>query len=207
MNSNKGAMFGLDARIALAIFGALSVISGAALYSAIQNAKVTSILTELQEIAKAIEAHMLDVGQWPVQNSPAALPTVAQFYDLKLNSLNQSNSLAGWNGPYISGYINGSGIGIKKGDLNYGLFMNVVEDTGWGGSTPWWGSTDSFCTSGKSCALWISVYNFKDEAIAKLIDSEVDNSDGETKGRVKWYTNSGDTMLLYRINSIENPNR
>ena len=37
---NKGAMFGLDARIALAIFGALSVISGAALYSTIQEADV-----------------------------------------------------------------------------------------------------------------------------------------------------------------------
>ena len=35
----KGAMFGLDARIALAIFGALSVISGAALYSAIKESK------------------------------------------------------------------------------------------------------------------------------------------------------------------------
>lgn len=35
----KGAMFGLDARIALAIFGALSVISGAALYSAYKTQK------------------------------------------------------------------------------------------------------------------------------------------------------------------------
>ena len=38
----KGAMFGLDARISLAIFGALSVISGAALYSAIQDSKSVS---------------------------------------------------------------------------------------------------------------------------------------------------------------------
>tara|TARA_Y100001960_G_scaffold319101_1_gene389950 strand:- start:3597 stop:3728 length:132 start_codon:yes stop_codon:yes gene_type:complete len=37
--TKKAAMFGLDARIALAIFGALSVISGAVLYSAIQDAK------------------------------------------------------------------------------------------------------------------------------------------------------------------------
>lgn len=36
--TKKAAMFGLDARIALVIFGALSVISGAALYSAIGNA-------------------------------------------------------------------------------------------------------------------------------------------------------------------------
>tara|TARA_Y100001960_G_C14595815_1_gene788039 strand:- start:886 stop:1026 length:141 start_codon:yes stop_codon:yes gene_type:complete len=44
----KGAMFGIDARIALAIFGALSAISGAALYSAIQQSKVTVLVTELE---------------------------------------------------------------------------------------------------------------------------------------------------------------
>ncbi len=46
MLANRGAMFGLDARIALAIFGALSVISGAALYSAIKESRITSLLTE-----------------------------------------------------------------------------------------------------------------------------------------------------------------
>ena len=60
---NKGAMFGLDVRIALAIFGALSVISGAALYSAIQDAEATAVLTELEEIGKAWEAYYLDTGE------------------------------------------------------------------------------------------------------------------------------------------------
>tara|TARA_Y100000590_G_scaffold312511_1_gene353198 strand:- start:819 stop:1040 length:222 start_codon:yes stop_codon:yes gene_type:complete len=62
MKLNKGAMFGLDARIALAIFGALSVISGAALYSAIQEARVTQLITSLNEIGKAYEAYILDTG-------------------------------------------------------------------------------------------------------------------------------------------------
>jgi hypothetical protein len=59
----KGAMFGLDARIALAIFGALSVISGAALYSAIQQSKVIALITDLNEIGKAYTAFALDTGQ------------------------------------------------------------------------------------------------------------------------------------------------
>ena len=53
MINKKGAIFGLDARIALTIFGALSVISGAALYSAIQESKVVALYTEFQEIGKA----------------------------------------------------------------------------------------------------------------------------------------------------------
>ncbi len=48
-------MFGLDARIALAIFRALSVISGAALYSAIQQSKVIAMVNQFEEIAKAYE--------------------------------------------------------------------------------------------------------------------------------------------------------
>ena len=52
----KGAMFGLDARIALAIFGALSVISGAALYSAIQDAQATAMIVRLNEVGKAFGA-------------------------------------------------------------------------------------------------------------------------------------------------------
>ncbi len=32
--SQRGAMFGLDARIALAIFGGLSIVTGASLYMA-----------------------------------------------------------------------------------------------------------------------------------------------------------------------------
>jgi hypothetical protein len=43
----KGAMFGLDARIALAIFGALSVISGASLYSEIKLKIVIKNVTYL----------------------------------------------------------------------------------------------------------------------------------------------------------------
>ena len=53
MVNKKGGMFGLNARIALAIFGALSVISGAALYSAIQQSKAISVLTTAKEIGKA----------------------------------------------------------------------------------------------------------------------------------------------------------
>ena len=49
-----GAMFGLDARIALAIFGALSVIVGATLYNTIQHTKVITLHQEFVEIEKAI---------------------------------------------------------------------------------------------------------------------------------------------------------
>lgn len=94
----KGAMFGLDARIALAIFGALSVVSGAALYSAIQESKVTSIIAEAKEIDKAVTAYMLDTGS---KHLPISTTTAWKMFDAK-NLVANKVSATGWSGPYVS---------------------------------------------------------------------------------------------------------
>jgi type II secretory pathway pseudopilin PulG len=94
----KGAMFGLDARIALVIFGALSVISGAALFSAIENAKFTAAATQASEIEKAFESYYLDTGSYPTNiHSDASF----NFYSMK--DLVTDPGVSGWKGPYISG--------------------------------------------------------------------------------------------------------
>ena len=93
----KGAMFGLDARIALAIFGSLSVISGASLYSAIKESKSVSFYTQITEIEKAIEALYLDVGYLPYEdNTTYTVPYVSYLYE------NKPATLSTWNGPYIA---------------------------------------------------------------------------------------------------------
>jgi type II secretory pathway pseudopilin PulG len=87
----KGALFGIDARVALSVFGALSLISGAALYSAIKDARVTSFYNEIKELEKAIVAMQVDLGYYPY---------FATFYvnasGLQNNNMNDNN----WKGPY-----------------------------------------------------------------------------------------------------------
>lgn len=95
--NNKGAMFGLDARIALAIFGALSVISGAALFSAIQESKVTYLVAEYSEIDKAIESYLLDTGSYIPFSSVSGLQSDGYLATDEL--ITSSNSL--WKGPYM----------------------------------------------------------------------------------------------------------
>jgi type II secretory pathway pseudopilin PulG len=88
-------MFGLDARIALAIFGALSVISGAALYSAIQQSKVTAFITNLEELEKSIEQYYLDTGV--IMRPSSGNPTM----DLSVDELfMEPVGVNNWNGPY-----------------------------------------------------------------------------------------------------------
>ena len=85
IHSQRGAMFGLDARIALAIFGGLSIITGAALFSALSQTTTTALITELDNIGKGYTNFVLDTG--------VDTTTIA---DLK------TSSLAGWQGPYTS---------------------------------------------------------------------------------------------------------
>lgn len=84
--SQKGAMFGLDARIALAIFGGLSVIAGAAVFGAISETKVTALVTELDNFSKAYTNHALDTA--------ADTLTIGDMW--------AKPATPNWNGPYVT---------------------------------------------------------------------------------------------------------
>tara|TARA_Y100001960_G_C14741413_1_gene863224 strand:+ start:1152 stop:1769 length:618 start_codon:yes stop_codon:yes gene_type:complete len=176
----KAAMFGLDARIALAIFGALSVISGAALYSAIQQSKTTALLTEMSELGKAVEGYMLDTGQ----NLPlwtGAVTTVTAEYEDLLTS-----TASGWNGPYYSQPIEGANTyRYKHADYEYGHVYYLQESTAWGDGTHWaaYGCGNASFTG--YCPIWIFISKV-DKSIVQALDQQVDGGDGGTTGRLKY---------------------
>jgi type II secretory pathway pseudopilin PulG len=115
MLTKRGAMFGLDARIALAIFGALSVISGASLYSAIQGAKVVALQTQFNEIEKSVEQYILDIGSAP--------PKTHNWVDLSY-LIENKDSNSNWNGPYIPDF---SANGVTITDSKY-LYFKIVKN-------------------------------------------------------------------------------
>ena len=59
IKSQRGAMFGLDARIALAIFGGLSVVAGAAIISAITETGASALATELDNVHKGYTQYVI----------------------------------------------------------------------------------------------------------------------------------------------------
>ena len=173
----KGAMFGLDARIALAILGALSVISGAALYGAIQQSKVVAIVSELNEVSKAIEAFMLDTGV-DIGKTGA---TNFYFGDL----VNNSSSFDGWNGPYFPqiGKLAGA---LSREYIDHPLYGNILLrdlESNLGGSNY---SNPNGCST-RPCYYWIQI-NGLSESLTKAIDNYVDGSAGLDSGRVRILT-------------------
>jgi len=170
--TKRGAMFGLDARIALAIFGALSVISGAALYSAIKEAKVIAMIAEMKEIAKGYEAYYLDTG-----SQLATKNTVA----LDVNKL-ISDTTVGWKGPYLqydmvnptTGYtLTGSGLP----DGNFEIYYYTDAD---------FGDAVNPTQCGTPCYAYVRFSNVPLET-ANQIDLKLDGVNNSTKGDLRIY--------------------
>jgi type II secretory pathway pseudopilin PulG len=183
----KGAMFGLDARIALAIFGALSVISGAALYSAIQDSKVTSLIADMNEIGKALDAYQLDTGQLPPFHS-----TARNYMDAM--ELVES-SVTGWNGPYYSGEQSGTThpqeLNIKYPAYDYIGLRRMTTGT-------WAAIADAMCVdaSKNPCAIY-TLIAIVPKAVADGVDEKVDGSLSPNDGNVRVYSDDGTNWSLW----------
>tara|TARA_Y100001960_G_scaffold305862_1_gene360440 strand:+ start:956 stop:1546 length:591 start_codon:yes stop_codon:yes gene_type:complete len=190
MKFNKAAMFGLDARIALAIFGALSVISGAALYSAIQQSKVTALVTEMTEIGKAVEQYYLDTGQLLPIVSVAG--NTRNVWELVENTA----SITGWNGPYLT---------YKKGSDNTQLVHPVygpikvfsTRTTTWADFT---GASIECLTSKLACDIWVVFHDIND-SLMSAVETYLDDTSapGTTnfEGKFRYSkTNSDGGMLV-----------
>jgi len=185
--NNKGAMFGLDARIALAIFGALSVISGAALYSAIQEARVTSFIVEAQEIGKAWEAYYLDTS--------SDLPEAShdQYQRNTCDLIKNNASVANWKGPYLSYNTCLTSKYIKHPKYNEINIMTLALNKTWGLAISY---SSGYCDdAADTCGLWLYLDEVTDD-IKQALDEKIDNSDGFDKGKFR-YTTANNTYYLY----------
>ena len=175
---NKGAMFGLDARIALAIFGALSVISGAALYSAIQQSKIVALVNELQEAGKAYEAFILDTGEMLEH------PGVNQHYVNALKLIDNSTNIKGWNGPYLS-YEPGD---AAYGGLDHPIYGQVrlahIHNESWGSNFL------GTCVTGKTCYAWAMINSIPND-IAQAMDVYIDGIANDSEGNFRIHDTGG----------------
>jgi type II secretory pathway pseudopilin PulG len=200
MLKQKGAMFGLDARIALAIFGALSVISGAALFSVIGEAQTRATYYEMQELGKAVEQYYLDVGHFPSIASNADV----DFFIID-NLIQNTDGVAGWRGPYI-GFEIGSSSYLERSEYDFYIFL-LNDKATWGGATRPNRADTGKCLSGQDCFAWIRIDGGSDKLFT-LIDEQVDGGDGEETGKVRTYrpgTSLSSIYVQYHM-SVENPN-
>lgn len=168
----KGAMFGLDARIAL--------------YNAIQDAKYIAIVVELKEFVKAWEQYYLDTGIMATDAS-----------DLHLDSGDN-----GWNGPYISFDLESGlpvfpglpGIAASNNKVRMETISDRSYDT-------WTDSASRTCTSARSsCAYFVASSNMvTGNNIITVLDQYIDDGDGQNAGKLRWATGFGSDWVYYYV--------
>lgn len=218
----QGAMFGLDARIALAIFGALSVISGAALFSAIEKADLTKKSQFFIEIGKATESFYLDTGVVPESSGPVKSCAMVE------------PGVHGAKVPYFdSGLIKEHPYRECNSATDPTLYLNdpiyyTLSRFGKNAERPWiyyskmtnnsWDQTASFLEPAQACTdsncglyyiLWmeLSDYNSKvgNAVVSKLkqldvlIDGTVSPSDGRLRYPDQYPTKNAQLSYAYQL--------
>lgn len=152
LRSQRGAMFGLDARIALAIFAGLSVIAGMAVFGTIRQTDVTSLVSEFDNIGKSYVNYAFDTGI----DIPLGATTGLGFAGLYENT---PTATLGWNGPYLTR--------SSKQHPRFGVYD--IEQ----------GSIDAagapLVTTGSINGAWVTLTNVPCE-IANDLDSSIDGT-------------------------------
>tara|TARA_Y100001960_G_scaffold33272_1_gene29659 strand:+ start:729 stop:1307 length:579 start_codon:yes stop_codon:yes gene_type:complete len=103
-NFNKGAMFGVDARVALAVFALLSVLVGASLINFFRVANLQKVIAETKSVAEAVDSFHKDIHV-SIFDTLGALTgdakEIAAFKALTTKADISATYKDRWDGPYL----------------------------------------------------------------------------------------------------------
>lgn len=174
--NRRGAMFGLDARITLAIFGLLSAVAGVATYAAVTNARETMQLQTVKSITLAIDAYMHDTKIAPVN-----------FDNFLVNP-----SIAGWNGPYLKGNFKNEGGGVWTANgVTFVVGRASTAD----------GTTTTDCSDANDCYTTLNIY--APYGTLTSLDRMYDGDDSPSTGLVRTQDNDGSWIAYMIIKSAK----
>lgn len=158
IHSQRGAMFGLDARLALGIFALLAMVAGSVAYWRIGAAQQARLFAELETIHQALQGYQADMGTFFVftLNKDEAdadnTDDITALWDItKVKSGFQNN----WRGPYVQRH--------SRTIPGYGpvTVLYATEDR------------KGFCETDTTCYVWLVVPNVKAEEwqqLNKIVD-------------------------------------
>ncbi len=174
LTSQSGAMFGLDARIALAIFGILSVVAGVSAINVFSQAGTTAMVTEFTNIKKAYTEFHLGTGEH-----------TTRFMDL----IDNDTGFSGWGGPYLDGMLTDK-------SRQYGTYSFVEGRQDVAGVPP------VECSGGGICATWLKLTKVKD-SIAAEVDKTLDSTSTANSGTYRIEFVPGPTDDVYYLISAK----
>lgn len=184
VNNSRGALFGMDARIAMAIFASITVVIGYFSFGKINSAKDSALLKELTAIHNSIQNYQTDMTtfyQFTIDTSNGTNDFIA-LYD---SSTILANYQGNWNGPYYSA--------ISPNHHVYGSFTLTYAQ-----------ADRSACLSSTDCYVWIGLTQVDQEmweAVNSFVDEQWGSAPevaGHTIGKVQADGTTDPRTLFYR---------
>ena len=173
LNNQRGALFGLDARVAMVIFAALSVVAGYTAFGKINRAKDARLLKELYAIENALDSYQTDMGTFFIFTLDEDDDTKEDLSVLWDKTRIKQGFKRHWNGPYLNVGSTQSQL-FGKWSLTYGQ-----EEY------------DQYCSTSSRCFVWLNLTGVPKETWKK-VNTFVDEANGkEPEG--------GDKIRLGRI--------
>ncbi len=181
--SQSGAIFGLDARIALAIFGVISVVAGVAIVVNMDSVRGKSLAQELNETGQAVESLVTDLNTdlFPALTQPSEKNAFTALFDNSVLT-EEGNLRSRWLGPYI-----------KFTSTEHPRYSTMVLQ-------PRQADHTVLCSPGSDCYLWIVYSNVKLN-IAEEANNIIDNPNEQNpsaNGRLQWTADRDSAALYFR---------
>lgn len=171
--SQKGAMFGLDARLSVAVLGILSVMAGSYYFSNYHSTRSKALSEEFRHIGMAIDGYQYDMKEDLINTitTPDGSNELTSLYD---DSVIQAAFQARWNGPYLDHDTPGK---LYNAPLSA---ITLVK-----GSDK---STGSGCTVITQCYYWLRLQPIRQAAAEHLNDifDGGNETTPEDEGIVRW---------------------
>lgn len=150
--------------VVIAIIAVLAAIIAPNAFKAIEKAKISATVEDLQAIKTASMSYYSDVGQWVATCSAATVPTCPASAFI----INTAAGIAGWDGPYLEKWPSAS---KWAGVYNFNNASGQV-----------------FCT-GATCSAqgerYTSITNIPATAAPK-VDTQLDGAIGNATGSVRY---------------------
>lgn len=197
--NRRGAIFGLDARVALIIFAVLSTITGFVLYQRAEEVQDIKLYASLQEIERGLKLQQRDMGMLPGYAMVDGLGGAGedQFLTLCSNSLITTGLQKRWKGPYITQHGN-CGVDTYK---TYSINYYIGYASGQVSSTCQIGNACTACTATGPCYAWIGVWGIPIEEttyINHVVDEGCNSSPGCTNTELAATENG---RVVYDVNT------
>lgn len=183
----RGAMFGLDARIALAIFAGLSVITGASMVQLMKDNRADKVLFLHEKVSSAFDVMQEDLRMDIYNNALAS--SSAEFEDMYLALFDESVLTAAaqsrWHGPYMP--TKNSNLDDEYGSIR----IKPISRESTGTAT-----CSTVQAAAKECSYFLILGNTSitlPVSVRTAVNEQIDGAgeaNPESNGKVRWDVNN-----------------